>query len=43
VRKGEIIQGMALRQQKNAPEVCDTPRLILTPYRDRFGRFSPAD
>jgi hypothetical protein len=39
VRKGEIIQRTALRQEKNAPEVWDTPRLVLTPYRDRFGHF----
>ncbi len=39
VRKGEIIQGGALRQEKNEPEIWDLPRLLLTPYRDRFGRF----
>jgi uncharacterized protein (TIGR00730 family) len=38
VRKGEIIQGPALRQEKNEPEIWDLPRLLLTPYRDRFGR-----
>ena len=36
--KGEIIQGAALREEKNEPEIWNLPRLILTPYRDRFGR-----
>ena len=39
VRSGEIVQGVALRQEKNEPEIWDLPRLLLTPYRDRFGRF----
>ncbi len=39
VRSGEIVQGVALRQEKNEPEIWNLPRLILTPYRDRFGRF----
>ena len=39
VRTGEIIQGGALRQEKNEPEIWDLPRLILTPHRGRFGRF----
>jgi uncharacterized protein (TIGR00730 family) len=39
VRKGEIIQGSALTQEKNEPEIWDLPRLILTPFRSRFGRF----
>ena len=38
VRRGNIIQAAALRQEKNEPEVWDLPRLILTPYRSRFGR-----
>jgi uncharacterized protein (TIGR00730 family) len=38
VRTGEIIQCAALRQEKNEPEIWDLPRLLLTPYRDRFGR-----
>jgi len=38
LRKGEIIQGAALREEKNEPEIWNLPRLILTPYRDRFGR-----
>lgn|SRR5581483_7731091 len=39
VRKGEIVQGTALPQEKNEPEIWDLPRLILTPFRSRFGRF----
>jgi uncharacterized protein (TIGR00730 family) len=39
LRKGEIVQGTALPQEKNEPEVWDLPRLILTPFRSRFGRF----
>jgi len=38
VRSGEIIQGAALRQEKTEPEIWDLPRLLLTPYRGRFGR-----
>jgi uncharacterized protein (TIGR00730 family) len=38
LRKGEIIQGAALREEKTEPEIWNLPRLILTPYRDRFGR-----
>src|SRR6266571_5074700 len=37
LRRGEIIQGAALREEKNEPEIWTLPRLILTPYRDRFG------
>ena len=39
VRKGEIVQGTALAQEKNEPEIWDLPRLIFTPFRTRFGRF----
>ena len=39
IREGEIVQGNALRQEKNEPEIWSLPRLILTPYRDKFGRF----
>ncbi len=39
VRKGEIVQGAALPQEKNEPEILDLPRLIFTPFRTRFGRF----
>jgi hypothetical protein len=38
LRKGEIIQGAALREEKTEAEIWNLPRLILTPYRDRFGR-----
>jgi hypothetical protein len=39
VRKGEIIQGTSLPQEKNEPEIWDLPRLSFTPFRSRFGRF----
>jgi uncharacterized protein (TIGR00730 family) len=39
LRKGEIVQGTALLQEKNEPEIWDLPRLIFTPFRSRFGRF----
>jgi uncharacterized protein (TIGR00730 family) len=39
VRAGEIVQGTALRQEKNEPEIWDLPRIILTPHRRNFGRF----
>ncbi|MGI8820213.1 MAG: LOG family protein [Chthoniobacterales bacterium] len=39
VRQGKIVQGTALRQEKNEPALWDMPRLILTPYRRSFGRF----
>jgi hypothetical protein len=39
VREGEIVQGAALRQEKNEPEIWDLPRLVLTPHRRNFGRF----
>ena len=39
VRAGEIVQGTALRQEKNEPEIWELPRLILTPHRRSFGRF----
>ena len=38
VREGEIVQGSALRQEKNEPEIWNLPRVILTPYRQSFGR-----
>ena len=38
VREGEIVQGTALPPEKNEPAIWDLPRLILTPYRDNFGR-----
>src|SRR5438477_9519989 len=39
VRSGEIVQGTALRQEKNEPKIWNLPRLILTPSRRSFGRF----
>jgi uncharacterized protein (TIGR00730 family) len=39
VREGEIVQGRALRQEKNEPEIRDLPRLVLRPHRRSFGRF----
>jgi uncharacterized protein (TIGR00730 family) len=39
VRNGEIAQGVALRQEKNEPEIWELPRLILSPHRRSFGRF----
>lgn len=39
VRAGQIVQGTALRQEKNEPEIWDLPRLVLTPHRRDFGRF----
>src|SRR5438874_7880747 len=39
VRTGEIVQGTALRQEKNEPEIWQLPRLIFTPHRRSFGRF----
>ena len=39
LREGTIVQGSALRQEKNEPETWNLPRLVLTPYRNNFGRF----
>jgi uncharacterized protein (TIGR00730 family) len=39
LRKGKIVQTTALPQEKNEPEIFDLPRLILTPFRNNFGRF----
>jgi uncharacterized protein (TIGR00730 family) len=39
IREGAIVQGSALREEKNEPEIWNLPRLILTPYRNNFGRF----
>jgi uncharacterized protein (TIGR00730 family) len=39
VHDGQIVQGNAMRQEKNEPEIWDLPRLILTPHRRSFGRF----
>ena len=39
LRSGKIVQGTALRQEKNEPESWELPRLIFTPYRRNFARF----
>ena len=39
IRSGEIVQGTALRQEKNEAEIWELPRIILTPHRRSFGRF----
>ncbi len=39
VRKGKIVQGSALPQEKSEPEIWNLPRIILTPHRRDFGRF----
>ena len=39
IREGAIVQGGALRQEKNEPKIWNLPRVILTPYRNNFGRF----
>jgi hypothetical protein len=39
VRQGKIVQGQALRQEKNEPDIWNLPRLVLTPHRRNFGRF----
>jgi uncharacterized protein (TIGR00730 family) len=39
VRAGKIVQGAALSQEKNEPEIAGLPRLILKPHRRDFGRF----
>jgi uncharacterized protein (TIGR00730 family) len=36
---GQIVQGLALPEEKNEPELADFPRLILSPHRRNFGRF----
>lgn len=38
VRTGRIVQGSALPQEKNEPEIWELPRLIFTPHRRSFGR-----
>ncbi len=39
VREGEIVQGNALPEESNEPEIWNLPRLTLTPHRRDFGRF----
>ena len=38
LRTGRFVQGVALRQEKNEPEIAHLPRLIFTPHRHDFGR-----
>lgn len=39
LRTGQIVQGSALRQEKNEPDIWELPRLIFNPHRRSFGRF----
>jgi hypothetical protein len=39
VREGKIVQGEALPQEQNEPEILELPRLVLKPHRRDFGRF----
>ena len=39
LRKGKIVQGGALPQEQNQPEIAHLPRLVLTPHRHAFGRY----
>src|SRR5256885_14438177 len=39
LRTGSIVQGSALRQEKNEPEIWELPRLVFTPHRRSFGGF----
>ena len=38
IERGRIVQGTALPEEANEPELADSPRLILQPYRRNFGR-----
>ena len=38
LRSGRFVQGAALRQERNEPEMARFPRLIFTPDRRNFGR-----
>ena len=38
LRSGRFVQGAALRQERNEPELAHLPRLIFTPHRRNFGR-----
>ena len=38
LRGGRFVQGSALRQERNEPEIAHLPRLIFTPNRRNFGR-----
>jgi uncharacterized protein (TIGR00730 family) len=37
-QEGRIVQGKALVEEKNEPELQEMPRLVLTPLRTNFGR-----
>jgi uncharacterized protein (TIGR00730 family) len=39
VRRGRIVQGTALPEERDELEISKLPRLIFTPFRGRFGRF----
>ncbi len=39
VRRGEIVQGAAVSDEKDELDISNLPRLIFTPFRARFGRF----
>ena len=38
LRGGRFVQGSALRQERNEPEMMHLPRLVFTPNRRNFGR-----
>lgn len=38
IEKGRIVQGRALPEEANEPELADVPRLILDPFQRNFGR-----
>jgi uncharacterized protein (TIGR00730 family) len=38
LRVGRFVQGTALRQERNEPEIAHLPRLIFTPHLRNFGR-----
>ena len=38
LKKDQIVIGSALPPEQNEPDLLELPRLILTPFRDNFGR-----
>jgi uncharacterized protein (TIGR00730 family) len=38
LEEGRIVQGVALPEEANEPELADSPRLILHPHQRNFGR-----
>jgi uncharacterized protein (TIGR00730 family) len=38
IEKGRILQGRALPEEANEPDIADLPRLILHPHQRNFGR-----